>query len=121
MEQIDDFARLARLESSVEKLLGGYNALQQEKAELEERLQSREAEIVTLRQTIEELQAEKKTVHQRVSGLLDSIDQWEESQARQEHAVVEEDPEPSLEVRGTDDGGGAESRSPQLSMMAIDV
>ncbi len=109
MEQHDDFARLARLESSVEKLLAGYNALKRQKEALEARLADREAEIQRLRQTIDGMQDEKKTVHQRVSGLLSSIERWEEEQAGEEA----QDEAVAGEAGGRSDG-------PQLSMMALD-
>jgi len=111
MEHLDEFARLERLESSVEKLLVGYKALQQEKATLESLLLQRDTEIRNLQDAVAELKDERSTVHHRVSGLLASIEEWEEGQNQAA-------PAPTDKVAGG--GGGAVMEGPLLSMMAIE-
>lgn len=80
MENENVSIRLELLERSVEQLLTGYNALQQEKSVLKAQVDSKTAEINALQQTITELKEDKNSTLQRVSGLLSSIETWEESQ-----------------------------------------
>jgi len=72
---------MVRLEAVVEKLLAGYNGLKQEKLELEARLRQKEFEVEELQEVVATLKQEKTVVHKRVSGLLDSIEEWERNQA----------------------------------------
>jgi chromosome segregation ATPase len=74
MENVEN---LAQLESAVDKLLTAINEMKQEKLVLRARLDSRDQEIVSLKQQLQVLQDERSQVEQRVSGLLSSIDKWE--------------------------------------------
>lgn len=71
---------MARLEAVVEKLLAGFNSMKQEKAELEAQLRQRHYEVEELQEVVTALKEEKSVVHQRVSGLLSSIEDWEKNQ-----------------------------------------
>ena len=74
MENVEN---LAQLESAVDKLLTAINEMKQEKLVLKARLDSRDQEIVSLKQQLQVLQGERSQIEQRVSGLLGSIDKWE--------------------------------------------
>ncbi len=76
MSQNED---LARLESIVEKMIASFEELKQEKAGLESQLHQKNNEIRELRDTLNGLQQEKATIHDRVTGLLGSIEKWETS------------------------------------------
>ena len=115
MEGEKDFDRLERLESSVERLLAGYNNLRQEKAALELLLESKNTEINELQEALAALKGEKSAIHKRVSGLLSSIEEWEETQSSGEDEVEA--------LRGKEEvasgGLGATLDDPQLSMMSF--
>jgi len=72
---------MARLEAVVEKLLANFNSLKQEKAEIEAQLRQSHYEVEELQGVVAALKEEKTVVHQRVSGLLSSIEDWEKNQA----------------------------------------
>ncbi len=72
---------MARLEAVVEKLLANFNSMKQEKAEVEAQLRQRSYEVEELQEVVAALKDEKSVVHQRVSGLLSSIEDWEKNQA----------------------------------------
>ena len=74
MENVEN---LAQLEAAVDKLLTAINEMKQEKLVLRARLDSRDQEIVSLKQQLRVLQGERSQIEQRVSGLLGSIDKWE--------------------------------------------
>lgn len=76
MEQLEN---LARLEEAIDKLLGSQRETQQEKARLVALLAQREQEVAELRQQIEAVQGERSKIHQRVAGLIDSIERWEKT------------------------------------------
>ncbi|MDH3393956.1 MAG: cell division protein ZapB [Desulfobulbaceae bacterium] len=117
MEDEKDFSKLERLERSVERLLDGYNNLLQEKVALAEQVASQSAEINELRETVASLQGDKVSIHQRVSGLLSSIEAWEESQ---DTAAVKEVDVVQTEKEEIASGGiGATMDDPQMSMMSI--
>lgn len=117
MEDEKDFSKLERLERSVERLLDGYNTLLQEKVALTELVASKSAEISELRETVASLQGDKVSIHQRVSGLLSSIEAWEESQeASVGNDVAAMQPEKEEVASG---GMGATMDDPQMSMMSI--
>lgn len=117
MEDEKDFEKLERLERSVVRLLDGYNALLQEKVALNELVASKSAEINDLRETVASLQGDKVSIHQRVSGLLSSIEAWEESQ---ETAAADDDAALQTEKEDAAGGGiGATLDDPQMSMMSI--
>jgi predicted nuclease with TOPRIM domain len=74
MEQNED---LARLEKFVERLVESHNHLKNEKNELLTHMHEKELEIAELQEKIKDLQTERSTVHNRVTGLIDRIDEWE--------------------------------------------
>lgn len=80
---MENNSELIRLEQFVDKLLSKYNDLKERFFRLEDTLRNRDAEIVELKATIEELQTERSEVGQRVSGLIDRITQWESEQAEE--------------------------------------
>nr|WP_321466290.1 cell division protein ZapB [uncultured Desulfobulbus sp.] len=73
-------AEMARLEEFVEKLLNKYNSLKLEYHTLQEVLRQRESECTELKSKVLELSAERSEVGNKVSGLLDRIEQWENDQ-----------------------------------------
>jgi chromosome segregation ATPase len=74
MEHNED---LARLEQFVEKLIGSHNQLTDENSEIHAQLQAKEQEITELQEVIKNLQEDRNVMHNRVSGLIDKIDDWE--------------------------------------------
>ena len=68
---------LVRLEKFVSTLLEKFNSLQDEKKELTERLQKREATIETLQNDLSSLKDERGKISTRVSSLIDKIEDWE--------------------------------------------
>ncbi len=74
MEHVDD---LLKLEEAVQKLMAALQNTGQDKAVIESQLQSRDQEIASLKEELKTLQDERNQVHQRVSGLISSIDQLE--------------------------------------------
>lgn len=75
MENIES---LAHLEMAVDKLLKVVKEMKQEKLVLKERVANKTQEIEGLKRDLQTLQSERIQIDQRVSGLLDSIDKWEE-------------------------------------------
>lgn len=73
-------AELARLEEFVDKLLNKYNRLKSEVHALQETLRQRESECADLKKQVVALSAERTEVGNKVSGLLDRIEQWENDQ-----------------------------------------
>lgn len=76
MEQVES---LARLEEAIEKLLTTMQEMKKEKSRLEIKLEEKEQESFELKQQLDTLQSERSRIHQRVSGLINSIDKWEKS------------------------------------------
>lgn len=74
-------ADLVKLESVVTSLMGRFNALKQEKSELEAQLEAKEERIDELNEQINSLTTEKSDVRGRVSSLLGSIEDWEQNLA----------------------------------------
>lgn len=74
MEQNED---LARLEQFVEKLIGSHNQLKKEKNELMAQLQKKQQEIAELQEMVKSLQEDRGVMHDRVTGLIDRIGEWE--------------------------------------------
>jgi len=112
MEDNKVLNRLELLEQGIEQILNGYNALQRDKKTLESLIESKDHEISSLKQTITELNEDKNSTLLRVSGLLSSIEAWEESQTSpetpvdlqqeneeqtgEEHTATLGDPQPSM-------------------------
>lgn len=76
MEQVES---LARLEEAIDKLLTTMQEMKKEKTQLEARLEEKEQEAFELKQQLDTLQSERSRIHQRVSGLISSIDKWEKT------------------------------------------
>ena len=76
MEHNED---LARLEQFVEKLIASHNQLKSENNEINAQLQAKQQEIAELRELIKNLQEDRSVIHNRVTGLLDRIDDWEKT------------------------------------------
>jgi len=88
MEQVEN---LARLEEAIDKLLIALQEMKNEKGQLEVRLEEKEQEAFELKQQLETLQSERSRIHQRVAGLITSIDKWEKTA----------DVKPSVKVKAT--------------------
>lgn len=91
---------LQRLERFVSSLLEKFNALQEEKNELTERLQRRDATIETLEEDLAVMRDERGDISNRVGSLLDKITEWE---ATSQVSVKETDSADS-EEKGADSG-----------------
>jgi len=76
MKQNED---LARLEQFVEKLIDSHNQLQNENSEIYAQLQAKQQEITELQEMIKNLQEDRSVMHNRVTGLIDRIDEWEKT------------------------------------------
>jgi predicted nuclease with TOPRIM domain len=76
MEQNED---LLRLEKFVEKLIFSHDQLKNENNEIHAQLQVNQQEIAELQATIKNLQEERSVMHNRVTGLIDRIDEWEKT------------------------------------------
>jgi len=74
MEQVES---LARLEEAIDKLLTTMQEMKKEKSQLEAKLAEQEQDAFELKQQLDTLQSERSRIHQRVTGLISSIDQWE--------------------------------------------
>jgi chromosome segregation ATPase len=70
-------SELGRLENFVAKLLDRFNALQADKAKVDELLLEREETIATLEDELASLKDERGEISSRVSGLLGRIEEWE--------------------------------------------
>jgi SMC interacting uncharacterized protein involved in chromosome segregation len=74
MEHNED---LARLEKFIERLIDSHDQLKNENSEIYAQLQAKEQEILELREMIKNLQEDRSVMHNRVTGLIDRIDEWE--------------------------------------------
>jgi chromosome segregation ATPase len=71
-------SELSRLESFVEKLLAKFSELQVEKTQLEKDLAERDSAIEELRGNITTQDSERIEISQRVSKIVDQIEEWEQ-------------------------------------------
>lgn len=71
---------LGRLEQYIEKILNNYKALKEEKGVLVATLQKREQELSELREKLGSLKDDRNVIHNRVSGLLQKMEEWERVQ-----------------------------------------
>lgn len=69
----------SRLEKSVEKLLAGLDKIRQDKNVLQAELFQKEQENKELREEVARLLDDKNLIHERVTGLINSIEKWEKS------------------------------------------
>jgi len=81
MEHNED---LARLEQFVEKLIISHNQLKNENSEINGQLQAKQQEITELQDMIKDLQEDRSVMHNRVTGLIDRIDEWEKAFEQEE-------------------------------------
>ncbi|KAF0189181.1 MAG: hypothetical protein FD168_1028 [Desulfobulbaceae bacterium] len=72
-------SELGRLENFVAKLLDRFNALQADKAKVDELLLERDESIAMLQDELASLKDERGEISSRVSGLLGRIEEWEAS------------------------------------------
>jgi len=70
-------SELGRLEDFVAKLLGRFNALQADKKKVDDLLLQREETITALQEELAGLKNERGEIGNRVSGLLERIEEWE--------------------------------------------
>ncbi len=70
---------LKKLESNVEKMLNTLDSVQGDKIKLQADIVRLEQDKRGLEEQVKRLKDEKKNIHQRVSGLLGSIEKWEKS------------------------------------------
>jgi len=90
---------LARLEQFVEKLIESHDQLKKEKNEVLAQVQEKQQEITELQEKIKSLEEDRSTIHNRVVGLIDRIDEWEKLVEREEGGQ-------------NSDSGGRTSREP---------
>ena len=72
---------LKKLEGNVEKMLHSLDSVQGDKLRLQADIVRLEQDKQELEEQVKRLKEEKKNIHQRVSGLLGSIEKWEKSAA----------------------------------------
>ena len=77
---MEDRQDLRKLENIVEKLISAYNNLKSDKQDVEESLLQSQIENEQLQNQLSQLQEEKSHVHDRVAGLLGTIEEWEKTQ-----------------------------------------
>jgi DNA repair exonuclease SbcCD ATPase subunit len=70
-------SELGRLEDFVTKLLERFNALQADKKKVDDLLLQREGAIANLQEELAALKDERGEIGNRVSGLLERIEEWE--------------------------------------------
>lgn len=78
---MDKGSEFARLEEFVDNLLAKYKEARKQCAVLEAAIEERDAECEKLKATIEELRGERNVVGEKVSGLIERIEQWEKELA----------------------------------------
>lgn len=75
--RMDNIGNLTQLEVVVDRLLNGVTGIKQENLLLKASLDTREHEILNLKQQLQMLQGERSQIEQRITVLLNSIDKWE--------------------------------------------
>ncbi len=88
---MENNAELVRLEEFVDKLLAKYNQLKTDYHALQDTLRERDAECAELKNNIFNLSTERTEVGNRVAGLIDRIENWENEQSAE---AAEENSEP---------------------------
>lgn len=81
-------SELGRLEDFVAKLLERFNALQADKKKVDDLLLQREGAIAALQEELAALKDERGEIGNRVSGLLERIEEWEAGESESGGAVV---------------------------------
>ena len=77
VDVMESKSEFVRLEEFVDNLLIKYKEMKERCTVLEISLEEREAECTKLKETISELRSERSVVGEKVSGLIDRIEQWE--------------------------------------------
>ncbi len=73
---------LGKLEKYIEKILVSHNSLKKECENLKEKLHKRDTDCSELHESLESLHEERKSMRDRVSGLIGKIEDWEKSQKK---------------------------------------
>ncbi|MEE4136281.1 MAG: hypothetical protein V2I32_09395 [Desulforhopalus sp.] len=81
---------LQKLEEFVEKLLSRSNLLRQQKAKLETELAERDRLIAELRESLAAQDSERSEVNDRLSKIVDQIEEWELDQDEEKAQAAEE-------------------------------
>ncbi len=93
---MEDRENLQRLDDLVGKLLAAYNKLQDKNKKLSDDLQASQLDVAHLQEKVAGLEDEKNHVHERVSGILSLVEQWEDAHVNkvdqgESRAVVNEE------------------------------
>lgn len=75
---MENKSELVRLEEFVDNLVVKYKHMKEKYSVLETTLEERDAECAKLKETIDELRSERGVVGEKVSGLIDRIEKWEQ-------------------------------------------
>lgn len=70
---------LGKLEQSVERLIDNYNELKAENSSLKERLEKIEQQKMQNQELVDTLQNDRTVMHERVTGMISKIEEWEKS------------------------------------------
>lgn len=107
---------LRRLEQFVEKLLGRFNELREEKSQLQQKLAAQEQVIGDLRRSLAVGDEERSRISQRVGKMVEQIEAWEsgldevgkvdkgDAESVGDEAEGEEPPRPVAEHRAEEEG-----------------
>jgi chromosome segregation ATPase len=104
---------LRRLEQFVEKLLGRFNELREEKSQLQQKLTAQEQVIGELRRSLAVGDEERSRISQRVGKMVEQIEAWEsgldevgkvDAESVGDEAEGEEPPRPVAEHRAEEEG-----------------
>lgn len=87
---MENKSELARLEEFVDSLLAKYKQMKETCATLGTMLEQRDADCAKLMETVAELRSERSVVGERVTGLINRIEQWE-SELESNESSGEED------------------------------
>jgi len=101
---MDHQGDLGRLEAIIEKLLVSFGELKKENRAVAAKLAEREQELAALGEENQALKEEKGQVYQRVAGLIDSIEKWEDLESIPDGG---EDPAKDKSSTVPDKGGSA--------------
>ena len=70
---------LGKLEQFVERLIDNYNELKTENSSLKERLEKIEQQNMQNQELVNTLQSDRTVMHERVTGMISRIEDWEKS------------------------------------------
>ena len=89
---MENKSELVRLEEFIDNLLAKYKQIKNTCATLEQMIEDRDAECARLMETVNELRSERSMVGEKVSGLIDRIEQWESELETNELSEKEDPP-----------------------------